>query len=340
VVCVVKIEDDGTPKTVYSAGDTKQVFYPRSAMKYTQILPLFETGTADHFGFSEEEIAIMCASHQGEPRHLEVVRGILSKIGASEDDLTCGGHTPGCEESAFQYVRDGAPTPFRGHIYNNCSGKHAGFLAVAKHIGAPLKGYLDMSHPVQQLIRSAVSDIFQIPLDELYAGIDGCSAPAYVMDAYHGALGFARLASWRLHPDANRREAISRMISAITSFPRMVRGANTFCTDIMAAGRGNVIGKIGAAGVYTCAVIDQRLGFSVKIDDGATGPQFNVAMKFLCESGAIDINSISTDSDVTTAQLGGRLQKYLETPLNTCVGTSVGSLFVNPEVLQSLKSSE
>lgn len=340
VVCVVHLEEDGTPKTVYSAGDTNQIFYPRSAMKYTQVLPLFETGAADHFGFSDEEVAVMCASHEGEPRHLEVVRGILHKIGASEDDLACGGHTPGCEESAFQYVREGAATPFRGHIYNNCSGKHAGFLAVAKHLGVPFKGYLDMSHPVQQLIRSAVSDVFQIPLDVLYAGIDGCSAPAYVMDAYQCAVGFARLAAWRQYPDSKRGEAISRMIRAITSFPRMVRGANSFCTDIMAAGQGNVIGKIGAAGVYACGVVDRRLGCAVKIDDGSMGPQFNIAMKFLNESGAIDINAIASNTDdASKAQLGARLQKYLETPQNTCMGVSVGSLFVNPEILSDIKNS-
>jgi L-asparaginase II len=174
IICCTELSSDGTPRITYQTGNIDQLFYPRSAMKYVQILPLLECGAADHYGFTEKELSIMCASHNSEECHLETVRSILSKIEIDESELRCGGHTPISEEAAFNYVRQGAPTPFHAHIYNNCSGKHAGFLALCKYLNHPLEGYLSPNHPIQILIREAVSDVFGVPDDELYAGTDGC----------------------------------------------------------------------------------------------------------------------------------------------------------------------
>ena len=167
VVCCIEALDDTKYRIIHQAGNIDQQFFPRSAVKYVQVLPLLESGCVEHFGFTPEEIAVMCSSHNATPEHLRVVRSILSKCGVNESDLNCGGHTPGCEVSAWNYVRAGVATPFRDHIYNNCSGKHAGFLALCKFKGFPLQGYLEQDHPVQVLVRQSISDIFCIPFSEL-----------------------------------------------------------------------------------------------------------------------------------------------------------------------------
>jgi L-asparaginase II len=174
IVCCTELSSDGSPKILCQVGDIDRLFYPRSAMKFVQILPLLESGAADYYDFTDRELSVMCASHNSEGFHLETVRNILSKIALHENDLACGGHTPISEEAAFEYVREGVQTPFRAHIYNNCSGKHAGFLALCKYLNHPIEGYLSPSHPIQRLIREAVSDVFQISDEELYAGVDGC----------------------------------------------------------------------------------------------------------------------------------------------------------------------
>ena len=121
---------------------------PLHVVPRRQVLPLVESGALEHFGITQEELSVMCASHWGEPFHLAAVRSILAKIGCVEDDLECGGHSPE-EQCAYDYVRAGARTPFVDHIYNNCSGKHAGFLALCKFLGHPTKGYINSDHPVQ-----------------------------------------------------------------------------------------------------------------------------------------------------------------------------------------------
>jgi len=185
------------------------MFYPRSALKYCQILPLLENGCMEKYNFTLEEISVMCASHgrnhqwnhsfnrflivfhmylDSEPRHLELVRSILAKVGLDETDLRyihitysftkgilnhlrrCGGHFPGSESAAIEYVRCGVCNFSKG-IYNNCSGKHAGFLALAKHIGAPTETYLNKDHPVQKLVQAAACDVFGIDPSQLHIGL-------------------------------------------------------------------------------------------------------------------------------------------------------------------------
>ena len=197
VFCCVKTSQNGENKVLLSGGDQDQLFYGRSSMKFVQILPLIESGAAEHFGFSDEELAVMCSSHNAEQRHLDTVRSILSKAvcvytlclfpgfimsldmeffvqGLQETDLACGGHTPVSEAAAFEYVRKGAPTPFKDHIYNNCSGKHAAFLALSKYLGAPTASYLQAHHPVQQRIIDTICDFFGLERDKLHVGVDGC----------------------------------------------------------------------------------------------------------------------------------------------------------------------
>lgn len=174
IICCNIINDNNENVIIYQKGNIDQLFYLRSALKYIQILPLLESGAIEYYNFNDKEISVMCSSHNSEECHLETVRSILLKINSNENDLRCGGHTPVSEEAAFQYVRNGVQTPFRDHIYNNCSGKHAGFLALCKFLGHPIEGYLSLDHPIQLLIREAVSNVFCVPENELHVGIDGC----------------------------------------------------------------------------------------------------------------------------------------------------------------------
>ena len=124
--------DDGTHEIINAVGNIHQKFYLRSALKYVQILPLLESPAVEYFNFTDEELAVMCASHDSEPIHLKTVRDILTKIGLDETDLKCGPHTPMNICCAFDYIRNGVTPSFESGIYNNCSGKHAGFLAYCK----------------------------------------------------------------------------------------------------------------------------------------------------------------------------------------------------------------
>lgn len=301
-VCVVAADADGSYSIQHAVGNIQQWMYLRSAAKFVQVLPLVESGALSHFRFSEEELAVMCASHWGEPFHLAAVRSILGKIGCEEGDLGCGGHAP-MESCAYDYVRAGAPTPFVQDVYNNCSGKHAGFLALCKFLGHPIKGYLDPDHPVQRLVKEATCDVFCISPDTIHTGVDGCSAPAFAMPVFNASLGFARLctahqvlADTATPPrfehvgtplSETRRAAIRRIVSAITTHPHLVRGTGEFCTQLMRAGRGRVIGKIGAGGVYVSGIVGHGLGCAVKIDDGSRGPADNVTMGFLVWAAAL-----------------------------------------------------
>ena len=174
VICCTEILPSNDSNIIFQQGNINQLFYLRSALKYIQILPLIESGAVEYYQFTDKELSIMCSSHNSEEYHLETVRSILNKANLNENDLRCGGHTPVSEEAAFEYVRKGVSTPFCDHIYNNCSGKHAGFLALCKFLGHSLEGYLLLDHPIQVLIREAISDVFSVPENELHVGIDGC----------------------------------------------------------------------------------------------------------------------------------------------------------------------
>lgn len=366
VVCCVQCAEDSSEWTVLHArGDTKQLFYPRSCLKYAQVLPLLESGAAEHFGFTDDEVAVVCASHNSEPCHLATVRGILEKTGIAEASLQCGGHTPVSEAAAFGYVRGGAPTPFVDHIYNNCSGKHAGFLALAKFLQEPLIGYLAPSHRVQRLVKAAVCDVFCLDEVSVHLGIDGCNAPNYAMNARQAAIGYARLSApdkfFRDNP--RRLAAVSRMISAVTSHSYMVYGEDGYCSELMSNTKGAVIGKRGAGGVYMAAVVRRGVGCAVKLDSGAMGPQYCVAQAFLdwyqSRLPAACYCQKTTTSEVThavsehvkagaggllqscssCAEASRSLQHFKKAPLRNAMGLLIGHMMCPEAVFDSCEDA-
>ncbi|MGO1119343.1 asparaginase [Rhodovibrionaceae bacterium A322] len=257
---------DAEGKVVMSAGAVEQLVYGRSAIKPLQALALVESGAADAYGCSVSEIALSCASHNGEDRHAEAVQAWLERIGLSVEDLECGPQFPTYEPHFLDYVRAGGVAD---RLHNNCSGKHAGFLTTALHMGVPTKGYITYDHPVQQSILGILEMMTGLDLREAPRGIDGCGIPQLAMPLGNMALAMARMTDPSDQPD-RRQLACKRVLDAMGQDPFMVAGSDRACTKIMTATKGRALVKTGAEGVFCGALPDLGLGIALKVDDGAT----------------------------------------------------------------------
>lgn len=249
---------------IFALGDVDTPVYPRSSLKPIQTLPLVESGAAEAFGLSEEEIALACASHSGEPMHTQRVASWLSHIGCAESDLACGPHPPRYEPVWEDMVKRGEH-PSR--LHNNCSGKHAGFLTLAKHWDIATNGYERVDHPVQQEVMATLSRLSGV--NNLPYGIDGCAAPNFALPLF----GFARALAKLADPsslDPIRADAAHRVVHAMVNFPELVSGTGRACAILMRASAGRAAVKTGAEGFYAGIIPERGLGIAIKIDDGAT----------------------------------------------------------------------
>ena len=266
---VVAVDGDG--HIVAQLGAPHTVTYLRSSSKPHQAIPLLAMGAADRFGFTEKEVAISCASHNGEQIHTETVARMLKKIGLDESALKCGAHEPYSAEAA-RHLRERGDEPTQ--LHNNCSGKHAGMLALALHLNAPTETYDQPDNPVQLNIVRRISQFSGVPVEDIAVGIDGCGVPTFGVTVRAMALMYARLVSPPAEFDDETRQASSRIVSAMSSYPEMIGGrAERLDTVIMRAARGRVISKVGAEGVYTAGVLPceewpRGLGLAFKIEDG------------------------------------------------------------------------
>lgn len=247
---------DASGKILVSMGETSADVYPRSAIKAFQALPVLQSGAADRFGLTPEEIALCCSSHDGEPDHVRVARSILAKAGNSEADLECGAHWPS-NGDAMRALAAAGEKPQA--IHNNCSGKHAGMLALARIMGVDPKGYVRPEHPVQKEIAKVYGAICGVDLSTAPMGIDGCSVPTWALPLSNVATGFAKLCT--------TPEGI-RIVAAVRTHPFMVAGSTRFDTKIMEAVPRLFI-KVGAEGVFCGCIAHASLGFALKCDDGA-----------------------------------------------------------------------
>ncbi|MBT3238697.1 MAG: asparaginase [Rhodospirillaceae bacterium] len=248
-VCVT----DAAGTVIAGLGDIERAVYPRSAIKPLQALSLVESG-AD---ISAEELALACASHNGEPEHVDLACRWLGRLGLDVDDLECG-------PSVMMEGLTGSPT--RAH--NNCSGKHTGFLATALDMGELSAGYIGVAHPVQQRVRRILGEITDLDLSNAPEGIDGCGIPVLAMPLHAMALGLARMAD----PSAltsERATAAQRITRAMMEHPFLVAGSGRFDTRLMAAVKEPVVVKTGAEGVHAAILPNRGLGVALKIDDGA-----------------------------------------------------------------------
>ncbi len=249
---------DGSGHVVAAEGGIAAPVYPRSAIKAFQCLAMLQSGAADHFGLNEEEIALCCASHHGEADHVRVARSILKKCGNDESLYECGAHWPVDPDARHSLVRHGEACQ---QVHNNCSGKHAGMLALAKQLGVDPREYVKREHPVQREIARTMGAMCDIDLDQQPWGIDGCSVPTWAIPIRNMALGFARLCAADFKPG-------HRIINAVRAHPFMVAGTGDFDTLIMEA-IPRVFVKGGAEGVHCACIPHAGLGIALKCDDGA-----------------------------------------------------------------------
>lgn len=247
-------------------GDVSAPVYPRSAIKLMQALPLVESGAAERFGLTDAEIALTVSSHNGEAEHVAAARAILAKAGLSETALECGPQLPARDEDRCALLTRGEPA---GRIHNNCSGKHAGMLAAAVHLGLDPSGYVRRDHPLQARIRQTMVEMTGTALTEHRCGIDGCSVPTWAAPLEAWARAFAHVATGEHLPEVRRR-AVERIRRAVAAHPFMVAGSGRFCTRIMEATGPAVFVKTGAEGVFCAALPERGLGVALKIDDGAS----------------------------------------------------------------------
>jgi L-asparaginase II len=239
---------DRNGHVVAAEGGIAASVFPRSAIKAFQCLAMIESGAADRFGITPEEIALACASHNGEPEHIRAARAMLEKVGVEESSYECGAHWPNNEQARLALIRGGQECR---QVHNNCSGKHAGMLALARQLGVSSKDYAAHDHPVQRAVARTIGALCDIDLDRQAWGIDGCSVPTWAIPIKNLALGFARLCD----PDF---AAGRRIIEAVRDHPFMVAGTDDFDTLLM------------EAGVYCGCIPHAGLGIALKCDDGAS----------------------------------------------------------------------
>lgn len=255
---------DGSGAVVAAWGDPDAVIYPRSSVKMIQALPLVESGAADAVGLDAADLALACASHEGAAIHVARVAAWLDRIGCTEADLRCGAQ-PSRDRAERKRMLLSGEAP--GQLHNNCSGKHAGFLTLSRHLGGG-PDYNDPDHPVQRAVRAAFEDL--TGMESPRYGIDGCSAPNFATSVRGLGRAMAVLAAARAGAADTRARAAARLIDAMRTHPDLVAGEGRACTELMQAMGGRVAVKTGAEGVFVAILPEQGLGVAVKIEDGAT----------------------------------------------------------------------
>ncbi|KAF5647034.1 asparaginase [Fusarium tjaetaba] len=283
---------DSNGNILYSVGSPARVTLARSAVKPAQALAVIETGGFDEAGFDEIDLALMCASHNAEPRHVERARGMLIKAKAQESDYRCGGHASLNHAVNQDWAQKGLDVT--GGVYNNCSGKHAGMMAGALALGASIANYHCPDHPMQVQVKRVVKELCPDPSLVQWA-TDGCNLPSPAFPLFYLALICAVFAagadSTEQEGSSARTRNLARIFNAMSSYPEYVAGEGRFCTDLMQVYKGQLIGKVGADGCYGVGIRESEqtrsvgargpLGISVKVDDGNLDILYAVVVEVL-----------------------------------------------------------
>lgn len=295
-------------------GNPNLEIFPRSAIKPLQAISLLETGAAEHFKFSDSEIALVCSSHSGEAQHITLIQALLSRIGCFESNLQCGPHWPMDIESSNVMLQSGI-IPSR--VHNNCSGKHAGFLATASYLNESLENYVAQNHPVQTRVYRTLCEMGGCELSQTSRGVDGCGIPVYGMPLVSMALGLARIAD----PSGlskSRQAAAKKIFVAMANNSVLIAGTGRFDTIAVTSGCGAFVCKGGAEGVHGASIAKSGLGIAVKVEDGGTrASEVAIAaiLKFLS----------AFDPDVSI-----KLGNYLKLPIKNTINEVVG--YISAEV--------
>lgn len=267
---------------VFEIGDSSFVTYPRSALKPIQALHLVETGAYDALELTPKHLAIACASHMGEDFHAEIVSSWLARLSLGENHLACGAAYPLDVDSAHKAIRKGAPS----RIWHNCSGKHCGFLAVAKHSHVDVDGYEQFTHPTQARYRETLSEFIGRDAETLAWGRDDCTLPAPAMSMLDMARAMARFASSDIHAPARLR-AVAQVHAAMRGYPAYVDGTDGLTPRVVELTNGEVIVKVGAEGYVAAFLPKSGFGLALKIGDGNARARAVFLMRVLVQIGAL-----------------------------------------------------
>ncbi|PHS76668.1 MAG: L-asparaginase II [Rhodospirillaceae bacterium] len=309
--CVI-VQSSG--EIVKSWGDVEALVYPRSALKPLQALPFIETGAADHYDVSLQEIALACASHNSEPFHTTRISAWLDRLGLGPDDLECGPGEPLSLNVSKALYKSGEKLT---RVHNNCSGKHTGFLATALHMGVPTKGYIKPDHPVQQQINQVLEDMTGASLSTLPCGTDGCGIPVYGLPLTALAKGLAKMMADDL--PAPRAQATKRVMAAMAACPHCIAGDERFDTRVMTQTKGAVLVKGGAEGVHIAMIPERKLAIALKIDDGTIRASELAMGCILNELGVFDADAQNVLADL------------IEMPIYTTLGERAGEIRRGPD---------
>jgi L-asparaginase II len=249
---------------LYKKGNAHHVTYFRSAAKPIQALEVILSGAHQQFGFTDAELSIMCASHYGEKYHRETVLSILKKIGLSKNDLKCGKTTSLNNDYATEMALKGYGAD---ELFNDCSGKHAGFLAVCKAKNYDIASYILPDHPLEQQLTKLIGQVCNYSTSEIIIGIDGCGVPVHGIPLFNMALGFANL-SKPTETNTIPTEAATIITRAMANHPEMLSGTGGFCTALTKGTNGRLFGKIGAEAVYCVGNTETGQGLAIKLTDG------------------------------------------------------------------------
>jgi L-asparaginase II len=304
---------DGQGRITWSAGDPDLLSFPRSSLKPLQALALVARGGIDRFSLTSDELAIMAGSHSGEAIHVETVLSVLSKIDAPPEALMCGVQVPLDVAAARALAASGTPA---SALHNNCSGKHAGMLALARLLGAPLADYIDPEHQAQRVIRDTLVDLLGLDPAHLPIGLDGCSAPAYAVSLRAMARGFALLSAPSKAPGA-WQAPLETIASAMHSHPVLVGGSHhRLDTDVMRLQRG-LVAKSGAEG-YFCIAHPDGVGMALKIQDGDAANRARLLAA---------VTTVHRQGWLTDHDLANSLSEYgPELPLINLAGHRIGEV--------------
>ena len=292
---------------IESWGDPSAIVLPRSSSKMLQAIPLVESGAADAFGLTGEQLALSCASHQGAPMHTDRVQSWLKNLGLSDDDLNCGPQTPRDEaDLILMHKTDSSPCRY----HNNCSGKHAGFLTLSQHLGSKDPIYVDPSHAVQKACLAAFEDLTEETSPGY--GIDGCSAPNYAASLHGIARAMAFFAS-ATDGGNTRQKAAAHLRDAMRTYPELVAGNGRACTELMHAMDGRVTLKTGAEAFFIAIVPEKKIGVALKIVDGSTRGAECAIAAILVRLGVLEPNHPAT-------------LKRLNAPIHNFAGQHTGEI--------------
>ncbi|MGI6084728.1 MAG: asparaginase [Acetivibrionales bacterium] len=303
-ICVV----DANNNIVYSIGNPDAGIFLRSSGKPIYAVAYAKSGLLDKYNITLKEFAIMCSSHEGQAYHRRIILSILKKAGLSDKDLDCGHKYPENQKVHDALVMLGKrPTP----IFSNCSGKHAGILALCRFYNYPTKDYTNPDHPVNRLIKKTMAELLGCDESAIITGKDGCTLPSYFLTMQQTAWLYARIARGCEGND-KYRDCFGLIQSAMIKYPRVIRGSGTFCTDLIKHSEGRAIGKIGAEGIYCISIPEKQLGVCIKMSDGHPWSSFPVAVRVLEELGILDALAVK------------KLEKWALPPIKDDKGNIVG----------------